>query len=133
MTGDKFCGGCSKRKSVDEFCMSSVHADGLQTQCKRCMKRHRRQWRRANPDKARAEERRRPPRSKKDSPEQQRARNLLGRAVRRGDVVRPEICEDCGERRKIHGHHDDYSRPLDVRWLCARCHGALHAALRAAA
>jgi hypothetical protein len=24
------------------------------------------------------------------------------------------------------GHHEDYSRPMDVVWCCASCHGAIH-------
>ena len=37
--------------------------------------------------------------------------------------------------RALHGHHEDYSQPLEVVWLCAPCHGLRHrtgAALAAA-
>jgi len=44
----------------------------------------------------------------------------------------PGKCEECGETRKLHGHHDDYSKPKQVRWLCGRCHAEFHAALRRA-
>lgn len=55
-----------------------------------------------------------------------RARNALGSAVARGDVVRPDRCSRCEKRCRPHGHHTDYLRPLDVVWLCARCHFAEH-------
>ena len=58
------------------------------------------------------------------------ARYLVSRALQAGEVVR-ELCETCGERRGD-AHHDDYSRPLDVRWLCRRCHGVIHRKYREA-
>lgn len=35
-------------------------------------------------------------------------------------------CEVCGTDERVHAHHHDYSRPLDVRWLCFRCHKGSH-------
>lgn len=37
----------------------------------------------------------------------------------------PESCERCGSVENIHGHHDDYSQPFRVRWLCISCHVSL--------
>lgn len=51
-----------------------------------------------------------------------RARVLLNRAVAAGQIVRPASCEDCGRSGRVQGHHEDYSRPLAVRWLCRGCH-----------
>ena len=53
-----------------------------------------------------------------------RAQMMVYSAVKRGDLVRPAICTKCGSRRNIQASHDDYRRPLDVEWLCARCHNA---------
>jgi hypothetical protein len=41
-------------------------------------------------------------------------------ASRRGTLVR-QTCQVCGSARS-HAHHDDYSKPLTVRWLCALHH-----------
>lgn len=35
-------------------------------------------------------------------------------------------CEVCGKTIGVHAHHDDYSKPLLVRWLCARHHMQIH-------
>ncbi|MCO6390547.1 hypothetical protein GTW25_05840 [Aliihoeflea aestuarii] len=52
----------------------------------------------------------------------------VGKALNRGDLVKG-ACEVCGRtdaETRIDGHHDDYSKPLDVRWLCRRHHILLH-------
>ncbi len=44
-------------------------------------------------------------------------------ALRKGRLVRPTECEECGRAGvPIDGAHFDYSRPLEVRWLCKSCH-----------
>lgn len=52
------------------------------------------------------------------------ARDKVRVAIRNGSLVR-KPCEVCGEPR-THAHHEDYSRPLDVRWLCPVHHGLEH-------
>ena len=51
-------------------------------------------------------------------------------ALRQGKLRRGK-CEQCGSLR-CDAHHDDYTQPLKVRWLCRRCHQQLHAKARAA-
>lgn len=62
-------------------------------------------------------------------PEKRAANLLLLRAVRSGRIVKPLECSRCGEippRRQLHGHHEDYARPLEVEWVCTKCHGLEH-------
>jgi len=62
-----------------------------------------------------------------------RARGKLRTEVLGGRIIPSTTCEKCGKACpkdkpwKIHGHHDDYAKPLEVRWLCASCHMKLHA------
>ena len=50
-------------------------------------------------------------------------------AVRRG-LLTCQPCKFCGRTENVHGHHDDYSKPLDVLWLCKNHHLLLHALLQ---
>lgn len=52
------------------------------------------------------------------------ARNKIKHLCRVGKVTRGP-CEVCGGS-PTHAHHDDYTKPLDVRWLCRQCHDAVH-------
>lgn len=55
------------------------------------------------------------------------AHALVTRAIKEGRLVRPQRCEKCGKRRKTVAHHEDYSKPLEVKWLCYSCHRSWHA------
>jgi hypothetical protein len=56
-----------------------------------------------------------------------RARQLVGVAERDGVIVRPDTCELCAQVTPYTAaHHEDYSRPLDVLWLCGACHQRAH-------
>lgn len=63
-------------------------------------------------------------------PVKEAARRAVTAAIARGDLIR-QPCEKC-DAEPGHGHHDDYSKPLDVRWLCRPCHVAHHTAERRA-
>ena len=60
----------------------------------------------------------------KNNPEKASAQGKLNTAIINGTIIR-RPCEVCGAER-THGHHDDYSKPLEVRWLCAIHHKELH-------
>ena len=63
------------------------------------------------------------------------ARRILRNAVSNGSIKKPNSCSKCGrksERRFIHGHHADYEKPLEVKWLCALCHTEEHTLLNEA-
>jgi hypothetical protein len=53
------------------------------------------------------------------------ARSKVEMAIRSGRLVK-QPCERCGESEEVHAHHDDYSKPLDVMWLCPLHHRQRH-------
>lgn len=63
---------------------------------------------------------------RRKNPDAYRAQNALNNAVRDGKIER-KPCEICAQPKGVHAHHRDYSKPLDVVWLCPRCHHRLHA------
>ena len=58
------------------------------------------------------------------------AHTMASNAIKSGQLIR-QPCEVCGNTR-AHAHHDDYTKPLDVRWLCPKHHCRLHSEFRVA-
>ncbi len=48
----------------------------------------------------------------------------------RSGRLKKQPCEVCNTSIKVHAHHDDYSKPDEVRWLCQSHHKAYHAEIR---
>lgn len=60
-----------------------------------------------------------------------RAHGKVGTAVLSGKLNKPAKCSKCNKKAKrIEGHHSDYTKPLDVIWLCCKCHRNLHIELK---
>jgi hypothetical protein len=60
------------------------------------------------------------------TPEQRAAGWITRKAVQQGLLEKAEACERCGKKKKLLAHHDDYSKPLEVKWLCWGCHQHCH-------
>lgn len=77
-------------------------------------------WAARNPDKIKEYERRK-------DPIKIRARRIVNKSINDGKIVRPDICQWCGEDyfytdQAIEAHHEDHSKPMDIIWLCKECH-----------
>ena len=59
-------------------------------------------------------------------PERYKAHYLVHNAIRDGKLERSIFCEECGLPADTQGHHEDYNQPLNVDWLCRKCHTELH-------
>lgn len=58
------------------------------------------------------------------NPEKRAVHVLIGNAIRDGRIERG-TCQICGSE-KAHAHHNDYSKPFDIWWLCRSCHIEFH-------
>ena len=61
----------------------------------------------------------------KDDPVKKRSRKIVENAIKSGVLVKG-CCEVCGSSINIEAHHEDYSQPLHVAWLCSKHHSELH-------
>jgi len=103
--------------------------EGRNLRCASCKRRYNalrnRKWRKANPMAANAAHDRAIA-STEAGRMRRKAREAFKYAVRKGRLVRPDRCSKCGVVGAVEGHHDDYTHPLQVTWLCSSCHLAHH-------
>ena len=135
----KACKDCGVVQPLTEFYKHPKMADGHLNNCKACKKSYQGQYRGENLEEIRAYDTERSKtlerkqnrarnntRRRRADPRYDAAHNAVIRAVQAGKLVKPASCEWCPRTDNIHGHHDDYDRPLDVIWLCPVCHRARH-------
>lgn len=146
----KQCFKCGAEKPRLEFYAHPMMADGLLGKCKECAKADVSANRKQRQDQYSAYEKRRmrlPHRKQQgkaysqsreaqqkkayviaryyaSNPEKRAAHIVVGNAVRDGKLSK-KPCQACGAE-KVVAHHEDYSRPLDVIWLCSQCHANHH-------
>lgn len=145
----KICFKCQEKKPLSEFYKHKRMADGHLNKCKKCTKHDVIQNRQENVeyykqyDRWRAQtfgDRSKPKpfeiaaKYRKKWAEKNKHKIhchvAVNKAVASGKLIKPEHCQKCGgcfAPSKIHAHHSDYSKPLDVIWLCFSCHAAEHA------
>lgn len=106
------CSVCKQSKPVREFSRTRFHARGYSYNCKDCVRSVF-----TDAEKVRLACRK----WAKRYPEKVRAQRLARRAVPLKDR-----CEICGSSERLHRHHPDYSKPLDVITVCQPCHEKVH-------
>lgn len=130
----KTCRKCGEVKPLSRFYKCAEMKDGHRHECKDCRavrssknyqkhleakRQHNRDSYKKNPQWFKDYQRVRIARA----PQKHRARVALNRAVMDGKIFK-QPCH-CGIK-KTQAHHDDYSKPLDVRWLCRKHHNQAH-------
>jgi hypothetical protein len=153
MHDSKICFKCGIIKPLSDFYKHKGMADGRLNKCKECNKKDTKENRLNNIDYYLEYDRSRanlPGRIKsredyQKTPEGRAAANkarrkytesnlikraaslLINNYVRNGKITKPTACSECNVSNvRIHGHHNDYAKPLEVRWLCSKCHCKWH-------
>lgn len=149
----KTCSKCNVEKGSSEFYAHSGMRDGRLNECKVCCRDRIEKRRLENIEHVMEYDRNRPNKKERSRRQAERLRNdpeaaeksrewkrewanrnqdkrhchhKVHSAIRRGELSAPSKCESCMAKGKTEAHHDDYSKPLMIRWLCGDCHRAYH-------
>lgn len=118
------CKGCTRKDVSEQTLKNKENPEWVELERERCRKKyHKRKGlgfknRVAPPDPLKTIKWRR------DHPQKVAAHQRVARAIKQGKVLRLP-CERCGSD-KTQAHHEDYTKPLEVSWLCAFHHGERH-------
>ncbi len=129
----KTCFKCGLLKELNDFYKHPGMADGHLNKCKECNKRDVTTNRNLKIKYYRQYDRNRGSRQgyeyakeyRQKYPNKYRAKSIVNRAVRAKKLF-SQPCYECGSIDSPHAHHDDYSKPLNIRWLCPPCHSKWH-------
>ncbi len=125
----KHCKRCGETKPLREFGKNRSEKDGLSFYCYVCKREIERKQRCGSDGRLTMGKRKRLDilgiKWRESNPEKVKASAKLRSKIQSGHIKR-QPCEVCGNP-KSHGHHEDYSKPLDVIWLCISHHQQHHA------
>jgi len=131
----KHCNSCGNDKCESEFGKRAASIDGLSAKCKLCQKEYDKKRLRDPKRMAARRDYQKTAKGKiahnaaakrwvEKNIIKRSAHIMVGNAIKSG-LLKRLPCEVCGNKNS-HGHHDDYSKQLDVRWLCDFHHNEWH-------
>lgn len=135
----RICSICLENKGHLDFYKNKRAPDGLAARCKVCNLSYKKEWSKNNKEKLslyhkiwRVREKNKGTLREKEIkwkksqvaryPEKYKARIALNNAVIYRKITKASNCSACSSTSNIQGHHPDYSKPLEVIWLCISCH-----------
>jgi hypothetical protein len=122
---ERLCTGCGRVLPLDCFPKAGRGRAKRSLRCRDCHRAQARAWRARHRAELSATARR----YRLLWRDKHAARQAAYWAAEAGLIHRPDRCERCGQTpppNRLHGHHPDYSRPLNVVWLCSLCHAREH-------
>jgi len=149
----KVCKQCGIDKNLNDFYSLQSNSDGKCGKCKECIKSNVKANRIANHEHYLAFDRARQNRpdrvlarhlyskTKQGINTSNKAKNkwsennqikraasyIVNNAVRDNKIIKPDSCFSCSRKNvRLEGHHVDYAKPLEVMWMCSKCHREWH-------
>ncbi len=143
------CTKCKQEKPLEDFYRSQISKDGRRGRCKACRRAYQRldkyknvsrryrrtdkgkavhgeaNYRYSKSDKGRKTNLKSVEKYQKKNPLKVCVKSKVSYAIQLG-ILNRGLCEVCGSTIKIEGHHEDYSKALDVIWLCLKHHRQVH-------
>ncbi len=117
---ERKCYSCLVVKSLEEFYRSKHKPGGRMYKCKTCDKLQKTEDRKRRVSEEKTWEHDR----QIKYPQRRKARLAVREAIK-SMRLKKLPCEVCGKI-EVHGHHEDYSKPLEVVWLCSQHHSDRH-------
>lgn len=144
MEQTKICSECGQEKPLSEFNKLRKSPDGRQNRCRECFSRYNKARYAADPlrfkkgvKKYREENLENIFATRMEmcerEPSHKNANMAVDYAVKLGYIDKPDHCFGCGclsSESRVTAHHHDYSKPLEVVWVCSTCHRHLDACRR---
>jgi hypothetical protein len=115
----KKCSLCKQVLPLNEFGFNRSTLDGRMGWCRMCVK-----VKRSTPE-YKEKSRERTARYAEKNKSKVKSRLAIKHAIEAGKLQR-KPCEICGSSENIQAHHEDYSKPFDVIWLCLEHHNWIH-------
>ncbi len=136
---NKVCSVCKIKKELNYFPKSRVGSFGCEGRCRECDNKRRQKFYAEVESKKITKETRSLInhkryvdninwyKTRKSESIKTKARAIANRAIKNGLIKLKYFCEECGEiNKRIEKHHNDYSKPLEVIFLCSKCHHKRH-------
>lgn len=133
----KTCNKCKKAKCDSLFYKDSGKTDGKKSICKVCCSITSKAHRENNPEAYRGNKvkyystetgklnkKKSLNKWRRNNPEKRKAHDAVAYSLKTKKLEK-EPCSKCGSK-TVHAHHEDYSKPLEVVWLCHKHHMEIH-------
>lgn len=117
---NKICTKCHQSKPMDSFYRNGNRygKQEYKSQCSNCIKLGLKRYGNSRYIKY-----------KMNNPIKDVASQAVRSLVATGKIIKPDQCSICLSivgSKSIQGHHEDYSKPLEVIWVCVKCHSNIH-------